>query len=392
MTTPDLPPHPAAGHHGDVEARGARLDLAVNVAVDEPPAFLAEAITREIPRLAAYPDAAPATAALAAELGVPTECVLLTNGSAEAFTLVAHLVPWRAPLVVEPQFTEPGQALLHAGSAFTAHLLDRADRWALDPAAIEAGGGSGASPVAPDLVVVGNPTNPTSRLHPRAALLRLVDPATTPPDRVLLVDEAFLDVSTDPTQTLVRDAASGTHRTNAPLTSAGSAGSAHGDDAGGDRTRPIIVTGSLTKTYGLAGLRAGYVVSSPDVVRRLRDHQPHWSVSSLALAAVLAVCTPQGRDFRDAQRERLRRNAARLADTLRARGLQVPVDPDGPFVLAQHPRAAALREGLRAKGIAVRRGDTFRGLDDTWLRFAARDAGPVSELADGIRAVLEEIP
>ncbi|MCG7321537.1 aminotransferase class I/II-fold pyridoxal phosphate-dependent enzyme [Arsenicicoccus bolidensis] len=391
MTTPDLPPHPAAGHHGDVEARGARLDLAVNVAVGQPPAFLAEAIAREIPRLASYPDAAPATATLAAELGVPTECVLLTNGSAEAFTLVAHLVPWRAPLVVEPQFTEPGQALLHAGSAFTAHLLDRADRWALDPAAVEAGCGSAASPVAPDLVVVGNPTNPTSRLHPRTELLRLVDPATTPPDRVLLVDEAFLDVSTDPTQTLVRDAASGTHRTSAGLTSAGSAGSA-ASAREDDRTRPIIVTGSLTKTYGLAGLRAGYVVSSPDVVRRLRDHQPHWSVSSLALAAVLAVCTPQGRDFRDAQRERLRRNAAHLADTLRARGLQVPVDPDGPFVLAQHPRAAALREGLQAKGIAVRRGDTFRGLDDTWLRFAARDAGPVSELAGGIRAVLEEIP
>lgn len=399
MTTPDQPPHPAAGHHGDVDARGARLDLAVNVAVDQPPAFLAEAIAREIPRLAAYPDAAPATAALAAELGVPTECVLLTNGSAEAFTLVAHLTRWRAPLVVEPQFTEPGQALLHAGSAFTAHLLDRGDRWALDPAAIEAGCGSAASPVAPDLVVVGNPTNPTSRLHPRSDLLRLVDPATTPPDRVLLVDEAFLDVATDPTQTLVRDAASGTHRTNAPLTSAGhsnadltNAGLTSSGHTSGDRTRPIIVTGSLTKTYGLAGLRAGYVVSSPDVVRRLRDHQPHWSVSSLALAAVLAVCTPQGRDFRDAQRERLRRNAAHLADTLRARGLHVPVDPDGPFVLAQHPRAAALREGLRAKGIAVRRGDTFRGLDDTWLRFAARDAGPVSELAGGIRAVLEEIP
>ena len=347
------------GHHGDVEARGARLDLAVNVAVAQPPAFVAEAIVREVPRLAAYPDPTAATETLAAELGVPAGCVLLTNGSAEAFTLVARLRPWREPLVLEPQFTEPAEALRHAGTPATAHLLDPATGWAVDGASV---------PAAADLVVVGNPTNPTSRLHPREQILRLVDTATTPDDRVLLVDEAFLDVSTDPAQTVVPDAACRT---------------------AGDRT--ILVTGSLTKTFGLAGLRAGYVVGPEREIDRLRRLQPHWSVNALALAAVLTVCTPRGRDFRDEQRARLRANASHLAATLRACGLHVPVDPDGPFVLAQHPRAASLREGLRATGIAVRRADTFWGLDDTWLRFAARDSGPVDELAAGIRQIEEEI-
>ncbi|WP_050348723.1 aminotransferase class I/II-fold pyridoxal phosphate-dependent enzyme [Arsenicicoccus sp. oral taxon 190] len=355
-----------ARHHGDVDARGARSDFAVNVAVDTPPAFVAEAIAAEIPRLASYPDPAPATEALAAELGVPTGCVLLTNGSAEAFTLVALLRRWVEPVVVEPQFTEPAQALVGTGQHPARWTLDDASGWALDAPALAT-----AHPGA-DLVVVGNPTNPTSRLHPRDALLHLVDPAVSPDERVLLVDEAFLDVSTDPGQSLVADAAS---RGGAP-------------HAGAD----ILVTGSLTKTYGLAGLRAGYVVGSPRTIAQLGELQPHWSVNALALAAVLAVCTDEGRAFRAEQRQRLRANAAHLAATLRDLGLAVPVEPDGPFVLARHPRAAALREGLRAKGIAVRRGDTFRGLDDAWLRFAARDAGPVSELADGIRSVLEELP
>ncbi|WP_409485539.1 aminotransferase class I/II-fold pyridoxal phosphate-dependent enzyme [Arsenicicoccus dermatophilus] len=352
----------ALAHHGDVDARGARLDLAVNVAVPEPPAFVTAAIGREVARLAAYPDPRAATAALAEDLGVPAGCLLLTNGSAEAFQLVARLRPWRGPVVVEPQFTEPGLELVAAGTAPAWHALDEGTGWALDADLLR-----DRHPDA-DLVVVGNPTNPTSRLHPRAELLRLVDPATTPDDRVLLVDEAFLDVSTDPTQTLVADAVT---------------------DRPGERA--VLVTGSLTKTYGLAGVRAGFLVGPAPLVARLAQRQVHWSVNSLALAAVLAVCTPQGRAFRDAQRERLVRNAGHLAAMVRELGLRVPVDPGGPFVLAHHPHAEQLRERLRDEhGIAVRRADTFRGLDPTWIRIAARDPEQVAELADGIRTILQE--
>jgi histidinol-phosphate aminotransferase len=46
--------------------------------------------------------------------------------------------------------------------------------------------------------------------------------------------------------------------------------------------------------------------------------------------------------------------------------------PRAPFVLVQVPGAADLRESLRAQGFAVRRGDTFPGLDADWLRIAVR--------------------
>ena len=78
-------------HHGDVEVRGAThlVDLAVNVRVGTPPAWLAEVIRDTTGQLAAYPDPSVARAAVAHRHGVPEDMVLPTSGGAEAFTLIA---------------------------------------------------------------------------------------------------------------------------------------------------------------------------------------------------------------------------------------------------------------------------------------------------------------
>jgi histidinol-phosphate aminotransferase len=59
-------------------------------------------------------------------------------------------------------------------------------------------------------------------------------------------------------------------------------------------------------------------------------------------------------------------------------GLRVVEPADGPFVLVRLPRAAVVRRQLRGLGFAVRRGDTFPGLGDDWLRLAVRDRATVN--------------
>ncbi|MCZ9338726.1 aminotransferase class I/II-fold pyridoxal phosphate-dependent enzyme, partial [Streptomyces sp. TRM76130] len=54
-----------------------------------------------------------------------------------------------------------------------------------------------------------------------------------------------------------------------------------------------VVLRSLTKTWGLAGLRIGYVLAAPDVIGALERAQPLWPVSTPALAAAEACVGPR---------------------------------------------------------------------------------------------------
>lgn len=362
-------PRPEKGlrHHGDAEVRddGRKLtDLAVNVRAGTPPHWLKSRIAASLDGLAAYPDARPARRAVADRHGLDEEQVLLTAGAAEAFVLLARALPARRPVVVHPQFTEPEAALLDAGHEVGRVLLRPEDGFRLDASAV---------PQDADLVVVGNPTNPTSVLHPAEALLSLAREG-----RTLVVDEAFID------------AVPGERESLAPLLGPDSARGA-GTSAGPALPGRVVVLRSLTKTWGLAGLRVGYVLSDPDTVAELARHQPLWPVSSPALAAAEACCEPHAL----AEAEEAARSVTRDRGELLARlaeftpyGLAVEGDPQAPFVLVRHPRAAALREGLRSLGFALRRGDTFPGLGPHWLRIAVRDEECSGRLAAALRELL----
>ena len=338
-------------HHGDAEVGGGLVDLAVNVQHREPPAWLAEVIRDTVPNLGAYPSSAAATAAIAHAHAVPEDHVLTTSGAAEAFTLLARALAPRHPLVVHPQFTEPEAALRAAGHRPERLLLDAAAGFVLDPEQV---------PAHADLVVVGNPTNPTSVLHPAEVLERL-----RAPGRVLVVDEAFLDAVPGPDQSLVSATMSG-----------------------------VLVLRSLTKTWGLAGLRAGYAVGDPALVAALRSQQPPWSVSTPALAATVACLSDPALTQARAQAEVIAEHRALLVDGLAALALPVAGVPAAPFVLVDTARVRGghqpgwVREALREQGFAVRRGDTFPGLGPDWVRVAVRDPATTERLLEALATLL----
>ncbi|WP_030619077.1 Rv2231c family pyridoxal phosphate-dependent protein CobC [Streptomyces sclerotialus] len=329
MTTlPDL------RHHGDAEVRGAAAgltDLAVNVRTGTPPAWLKARIAASLDGLAAYPDGTAARAAVAARHGLPASRVLLTAGAAEAFVLLARAVRAERPVVVHPQFTEPEAALRDAGHEVRRVLLTERDGFRLDPDAV---------PEDADLVVIGNPTNPTSVLHPAEAVAALARPG-----RTLVVDEAFMDAVPGEAESLAS-------RTDLP---------------------GLVVLRSLTKTWGLAGLRIGYVLADPEIIEALERVQPLWPVSSPALTAAEACCEPAALAEAAAAAAEIAADRQYLIARLDEFPQVTVVRPaEGPFVLIRLPDAAGVRERLRELGFAVRRGDTFPGLGTDWLRLAVR--------------------
>jgi histidinol-phosphate aminotransferase len=316
-------------HHGDADLVPGLVDLAVNVRAGGTPGWLAARIRGT--DLTAYPDQREAVAAVAARHGRARDEVLLTGGAAEAFVLLARALRPRHAVVVHPQFTEPEAALRAAG-----HQVDRVILpfpFTFDPALV---------PADADLVFIGNPTNPTSVAHPRSALLGLIRPG-----RIVVIDEAFADCMPGE-----RESAAG-----------------HGDLSG------LVVIRSLTKTWGLAGLRAGYLLAAPDIVRRLVAVQPLWSVSTPALEACVATASPHALQEAGQWAGELAAERAHLLRCLDSGiGMRVVPDPEASFVLLD-TGIEDMRARLLRRGFAVRRGETFPGLAPGWIRVAVREAG-----------------
>ncbi|WP_433785087.1 Rv2231c family pyridoxal phosphate-dependent protein CobC [Actinomycetospora sp. CA-101289] len=335
-------------HHGDAEVGPGLVDLAVNVRADTPPPWLRERLTASLDDLAAYPDPARAVAALAARHGRDPDEVVPTAGGAEAFVLLARALRPRHAVVVHPQFTEPEAALRAAGHAVHRVLLGHGDPHGdltLDPAAV---------PADADLVVVGNPTNPTSVRHPADVVAALARPG-----RTLVVDEAFID------------------------TAPGEPDSLAGRDLPG-----LVVLRSLTKTWGLAGLRVGYALAPPALAAGLRAAAPPWSVSTPALVALEVCSSEAARAEADAAADALRGDREHLVAALRGLpGVEVRGTPAASFVLVRTPGRADVRQRLRDRGLAVRRGDTFPGLDDEHVRIAVRSKA----ISDDLVAALAEV-
>jgi histidinol-phosphate aminotransferase len=322
----------ALRHHGDLDALPGLVDLAVNVRPGMPPPWLSARLARV--DLARYPDQRAALAAVAARHSCDPDQVLLTAGAAEAFVLLARALAPRHAVAVHPQFTEPEAALRAAGHDVERVVLE--PPFTLDASRV---------PDDADLVLVGNPTNPTSVLHPAATLRTLIRPG-----RLVVVDEAFADCVPGEPEAL------------APAPG-------------------LVVVRSLTKTWGLAGLRVGYVLAEPATVAALRATQQQWPVSAPAVEACVACSAPDAVAAADAW--------ARELATLRAHlhalvGGPAGLEPAASFLLLRTERAASW-EPLRAKGFAVRRGDTFPGLDAHWIRVAVRDEPTCTAFAHALK-------
>jgi len=332
------------GAHGDRMVPHGALDFAVSVHGDGPPPHLRAVLVAALDGLGRYPDATAAREAAAGRHRREPDEVLVTAGAAEAFRLLATVLRPRRAAVVHPQFTEPEAALRAAGTPVTRVARAAARGWAVDPTAVPDGA---------DLVVLGNPNNPTGTLDPPdrvAALCR--------PGRTVVVDEAFLDFVVD------EQAASLAHRADLP---------------------GLVVVRSVTKLWGLPGLRAGYLIGPAGLCARLAAVRQPWPVSGPALAAVAACCDD------DDHRRAVATAVAGARDALVAGLAALPgvrVHPSAAnFLLLRVPDGPGVTADLAARGIAVRP-STFPDLDADHLRVAVRDPARNARLVDALGETL----
>lgn len=329
--------------HGDRFARAGMLDFAVNVWHAPRPARLREAIAASL-ESDSYPDESAAHDAIARAHGRPVAEVLALAGACEAFWLLAHALHSSHAVCVHPSFTE-GEAALRQTSERVTRVVRCAETWALD---------SVVMPQDADLVLVTNPNNPTGTLDPPEQVAALARPG-----RILVVDESFVDF----------------------VAGGGSSLAARREIPG------LVVVRSLTKAWGLAGFRAGYLLGPAEVVERMAANRQPWSVSAPALAAI-AQCVA---DDRTPLRLAVEVESARkdLCDRL-ARIPGVKLWPSAAnFVLIEAPgRGRTLVDALARGGIAVRPCESFPGLGADHIRLAVRSPAEHETLTGAIARAL----
>jgi aspartate/methionine/tyrosine aminotransferase len=184
---------------------------------------------------------APLQRAIAKKCGVDPDCVVAAAGTSIANHLaMATLIdPGDEVLIEQPTYELLTSTLLFLGATLKTFDRDEDNGYALDPSEVRR-----AITPKTKLIVLTNLHNPTSVLASDSVLREIGDLASSVGARVL-VDEVYLDaVYTD------------TPKTSYHL----------GPE--------FIVTTSLTKVYGLSGLRCGWILAKPDLARamwRLND-------------------------------------------------------------------------------------------------------------------------
>jgi threonine-phosphate decarboxylase len=331
------------------------IDFSANLNPLGPPDWVNDWLGGASDRLAAYPnpdDETPARA-IAERDGVLPEQVLVTNGGAEAIYLAAALHAGGRALVVEPTFSEYRLACAHYGLSVESLRL-QGETFELDIDAAERAMLGTTHSAA--LLFLCRPNNPTGTLVASETIERLLarglETGTT-----LVVDEAFIDFSDQQALTSL-------------LASAPN----------------LILLRSLTKLYDLPGLRIGYMLGSPSMVKRARGLQMPWSVNALALGLVALLLADA--DYLSRTQAWLGDVRPGVVDAVRALGYGVPAT-QANFMLLDAGGAAeaeALFAFLLRRGLLARHTHNFPGLDGRWLRLALRDSADNALLLEALAA------
>jgi histidinol-phosphate aminotransferase len=226
-----------------------------------------DAIVGKFPEAGRYPfNSTPNEGALvtavAQKFGVKPENVVMGAGSGEILTnaVRAFTSPTRPLVTAWPSFENPHTTAEKIGTQIKAIPLDAQLRIDI-PKMLAAVKGAG-------LVFFCNPNNPTATVHGAQAVAEFVKGVRQEsPDTVILLDEAYHDYVTDPS-----------YKTGVELALS---------------TPNVFVARTFSKAYGMAGLRIGYAIGQPAVIKELGRYKMPYNVSVPGISAAMASLANQ---------------------------------------------------------------------------------------------------
>lgn len=278
--------------------------------------------------------------------GVTPACVIAGNGSDDILQIALRTYCGAGDVLASPEPTYSLYPVLCELADVRFVTVPWAEGWTLPTDALLA--------TNPRAIFFANPNAPSGTWVPASAVSDLA--ART--EALVLVDEAYVDFGDDNCLGLLA------------------------------RHENVLVTRTLSKGYGLAGLRFGYAIGHPGVIEQMTKVKDSYNCDAIAIAAACAALEDQA--YAREQWSRVRSERARVTAELDRRAFSV-IPSRGNFVLATLPSAAYARplyEAMKARGVLVRFFDKA-GLNDK-LRITIGTPDENSALLAALDASLRE--
>ena len=271
-----------------------------------------------------YPDceATELRQRLSDKLGVPPDNILAGSGTTELIRLIAltYFRPGDSILIIEPTYGEYEIAAQIVGAKPIKQWMEAENNFALKIAkTIDL-----ISEHRPRAVFICNPNNPTGKYLSRPEVETILAALG---DGLLILDEAYLAFVEK-------------NWSSIDLVSRGN----------------VVILRSMTKEYGLAGLRLGYTIASQEITDNLRRVCSPWNVNAVAQkigAKVLADV-----DYLEQSKQKISEAKQFLIEGLSRLGFQ-PLPSDAHYFLVKVGDARVFRTALLRHGIQVRDGTSF---------------------------------
>ena len=313
------------------------LDFSANINPLGPPEWLRSLINSKLSSIIHYPDPESTSLrrSIADRYGVAEEEVLVGNGSSELIYLLPRVLNVKRAVIPVPSYYDYGHAAEMAGKPVEKFFLKEEEGFRLFPSFL-------TSKICGDeLVIIGQPNNPTGLAVDTKTLRTFI---SDHPNTIFIVDEAFIQF-TEGFESLIES-----------------------------RPPNLIVFQSFTKFYAIPGLRLGCVFAEKEIIRKVKETMPPWSVNSMAQAV-------GERALKDHAYAEKAKACMREERAFLSRGLDSFADfkvyPGAAnFFLVRIGRkdmdARILARQLLSYGIAIRVCDNFDGLDERFFRIAVR--------------------
>jgi threonine-phosphate decarboxylase len=292
--------------------------------------------------------------------GVEEENILLGNGSIELIYMIAEILPrgFKA-LIPVPSFSEYEKATLRVGGEPV--FVQLPENFAMETDKIKRAVSEDTK-----IMCICNPHSPSGTLYRKEEILDLVD-FCNKREIIFSVDENYIEFTDESLNNTVAGMVKDYEN--------------------------LFVIRSVTKFYGMAGIRFGYAIAAGNLIDKLETMRQPWSINGLADSVTLAAFNDT--EFIENTKQTIAKERIALAKSLNEiEGLHAYPSVTN-FLLVKIEKkkitSTILKELLAKERILIRDCCTFMGLDDHYFRVTVRSAKDNQKLTETIKQILHKI-